>query len=639
MWRFTAKSSALHAALTGHTFSRFIATEFFGKADPQLVNLSVWPWMWAHELFGQPLGYNIVWLLSFILSGYGMYLLIRLLVPGENDWPALLSGLAYMLLPFHAAHAQGHFGAMHTEWLPLILAAGIYWLRKPRWWNAAIVGLLSIIQAWSEHHYFLWLAIALAVIAVFERQRLRNVWQQPAIRRQSIWLLAAFAIIIASYFPTFLLASSPTAALSLGEDQTIRFSADSFAYIIPAPFHSLWGTLADASFASLFTGNVAEATHFLGLTLLLSLVFFHQKIPARTWRLWLTIALTFYVISLGPRLHILGLVTPIPLPWAALQHLPIFDAIRTISRASIMVALAVCVLFAWVVRTQVKRPITVAILAICIVVEFLMIPTSGQSTALPPVYEQVKNMPGNMLIDIPAATNYTEASRALYASTFHGKEVLGDIALERGQDSLAFTIPHSYPVLRQILYLRTTDLRETRSEFFGQDLAETLPDVLRQLDVAGIVIHKNSLSALQVAALRNFLEKKVGLTPTEYPDEIFYAAHAGTVAHDGIFLVRGDGWGAVTRDVARSRLYAPIPQTATITIFNTSSQEAKVSLSAQLEGESAVHVVSADTSVDMTSGKPVELTIPPGQTMIRFMNQHSLPAVLINPLMTVNSAS
>ena len=135
LWRFEDKSQLLKSAITEGNIFPFIYQEFLGGSEAQLVNLSVWPWMWLHLLFGQPLAYNLIYLLSFVLSGYTVFLLttwlFRKYAGTTNYLVSFLAGLIYMFLPYHVAHGQGHFGTLQTFWLPLAILTLFWWFEKP----------------------------------------------------------------------------------------------------------------------------------------------------------------------------------------------------------------------------------------------------------------------------------------------------------------------------------------------------------------------------------------------------------------------------------------------------------------------------------------------------------------------------
>ena len=555
-------------------------TELFGGGEPRLVNNSTIPWLPLHLLLGQPLAYNSIWLLSFVLSGYFMYLLVFHLIPtpspyqGEGSrqapllakersaagrvrwrrqWAPFLAGLLYMFLPFHVAHALGHFGAMQTQWLPLVIWLTLLFVERQTWWRAVGLAAAITMQSWTEHHYLLWYALFLVILWVVHlipgpspyqgegsRQapllaKERSAAGRVRWRRQWMFLLALVSIFaLLPWWPTVRQAFSGGAGLTLGFAQTIRFSADLFAFVIPASFHSIWGEPLATLLADDFTGNVAEATHYLGLVPLLLVIFFSQRTPKHQLRLWLIVAAVFGLIALGPRLHLLGTVTGLPLPYTLIDGLPVFSAIRAVGRASVMVGLAFAVLFGWVVAQHVQHRRLAIIVGAIVGLEFLFMPVALQSAQLSPVYQAVAALPGETLIELPAATNYTAASRALYASRQHGKTVIGTIALERGQVRDDFANGRSLPAVRQLLYLRSKHLQEGRPDFHGQDLVETFADLARYLDVRAVVVHRDSLSAVQLLAVTNFLEEQAGLTPQEFGDTVLYQ-----LTND--FLGQGDG--------------------------------------------------------------------------------------------------
>ncbi len=530
-------------------------SDFLGGGEPRLINYSTLLWLPLQILFGQPLAYNLAWIMSFVLSGFCMYLLVRYLV--SNEWAAVLSGLYYMLLPYHLAHAHGHFGAMQLQWLPLAILLFIAFLRTPR--LAVALGFITvfIVQSWTEHHYALWLSMFLVLYTAFHWQQVKRIF-----REQKGALFAGlslfFLFVFLPYWPTIRLAGETNSLLELGQAQTIRFSADLISYVTPALFG-----------AAMFTGNATEATHYVGLVALLLIIFFRQRIPAGQYYFWLTVAAFFLVVSLGPRLHVLGHVLPVPLPYALVDGWPVFSSIRAVARASVMVGVACAVLLGWVVATQVRRPWIVGVLALLLMADFYWGALPTQSARISPAYSFVAELPGERLIELPAPTNYIVSSRALYASQQHGKEVVGSIALERAADAALLQEVRSLPALRQLLYLRTGQLRLDRPDFFDQALPETVRETMEWLDVGAIIIHRDSVSTLQLAALTNFLSQDLGLVATEFNDVIVYPVGAEQRGvGDGIFIARDGRWQNVGFDEERASVFAEIENEAGLTLYN-----------------------------------------------------------------------
>ena len=646
MWRFGATAQDLHQAVATHQLLPYLQGQFLGGGENRLVNLAIWPWLWLDLLVGQPLAYNIVWLLSFVLSGYGMYLLGRYLLKKTGtgiSWPAFIAGLYYMFLPFHEAHAQGHFGAMQMEWIPLIILLELYLWERFSWGKGVIFVGLCFIQAITDEHYMLWLLVLGIITIVAHRREVHiKLRQRQWLRSVIICALLTGLLVVLPYLPTLRLATQPNSLLALGTEQTVRFSADLFSFVIPAPWQSMWGNAFNSLFSKSFTGNPFEATQYLGITVLLAFLFFHRDIPKQQKVFWFWVAGIFGLIALGPQLHVFGHVTSIPLPYKLLSWLPIWSSIRTVGRAGAMVGLASSILLLWLLHTHRTNKGVLWLMGIGVLLEFLFIPVGLQSTALSPVYADVKAQMGSAILELPAGTNYTAASQALYASLFHGKTVLGDIALERQQSTDEFTPVKSAPGIRQLLFLRTTELRRDRSEFFNQSLPESLADALRYFDAGAIVIHTDSVSALQLAALRNFLEQDMGFTPRMYKDEVAYFFNPATlpVSSDGVFIMRDGNWQNVGFDPKRNSVFAEIPKTATITIVNIAKQTKTVTFSVTLAAESKVSAVLTAPGMPAATALPSQLIsftlpVPPGKTIVTFTAQGDGPAIIQNPSFTV----
>ncbi|MEX2054930.1 MAG: hypothetical protein WD972_02000 [Candidatus Andersenbacteria bacterium] len=651
LWRFEQESNKLSAAFADQKLGGFIYQEFLGGGPPRLINVAAWPWLPLHLLLGEPLAYNIVWLLSFILSGYIMYCLLSWLIQSESRaapprqliyLAAWTGGLYYMWLPFHVAHSQGHFGAMQTQWIPLIVWLLLRWLKRPTFTSSLLVTAALILQAWSEHHYIFWSAIVVVFLLVWQRQRLLAAMRMP---QGKIYLVSMATLLIVGvvlpYLPTIREAGQGQNTLALGIDQTIRFSADPFSYVVPASFHSLWGDLSAQLFTDDFTGNVTEATHYLGLLPLLLLFFFHQRLPQDQKKWWTIIAISFFVISLGPRLHILGYVTTIPLPYALVDSWPVFSAIRTVNRSGVMVGLATSVLLGWLLVTQAKRTWSYVLISGLILLEFVWLPAPTQSTELPNVYQLIKERPGLALIELPAATNYTAASRALYASTIHNKEVVANIALERTFRADVLEENVSLPALRQLLYVKTAALDKNRAEFLGQDLSETMREVMHHLDALTILIHTDSLSAPQTASIRAFLETRLLLQPHTFPNILLYEVPPLASDVDGVYAERGTGW-EYEYNVDTTETTAVIAQHATVRFVNLNPTPQRIEIQGRVvEGVDTVSISQSDIPLQTLAATPgevltMEIVVAPGEQ--HFSLTTSGPLTLSNPSFKVAPA-
>ena len=653
LWRFDDRIDAVRQDISDGGIGSAIVSEF-GGGEPRLVNLSVWPWMWVHLLFGEPIAYNIIWLCSFVLSGYGMFLLVNYLFKrhGEEDFsdesniilklaPAFIAGLVYMLLPFHVAHSFGHFGAMQTQWIPLIILTLYMLMEKLTVVRAVMFMLLVTIQAWTEHHYMLWLGVFM-VWLLFYSVGIGKKWKGS--KRTLLYMVLVGAVfiftVVIPYWPTIQLAVQPNSVIELRDEQLVRFSADPLAYVVPAPFHTLWGWLSNNLFGQHFTGNVQESTLYLGLVPALLILFYHQKIPKKQKKFWLWTVIIFWIISLGPKLHIMGYVTRIPMPYGLIDNLPIMSVVRTVVRAAVLVNVGWVVLLAWVLKTQLKRTSSVIVVVMFVLVEFLFWPMPTMSWQTPLVYEQIKDMGGEAVIEIPAATNYLVASRALYGSRVHNKELINNIALERASGAEAYQEVRSMPALRQLLYLRTDHIIEGREEFLRQDMVETLFDVTKWLNAQQIIVHQDSLSNKQRDAVIDLLEKRAGLKRTEVEDTWLYEVTDNNQG-DGVFIARDDGWKKVALNEEKNEVSAEIESKAGFTIYNVNKEASVVRLiwAAGEEDNNSLDI-STDTKVIEDSGmvdgvRTVTILVEPGKTAVDFVNNKDGVLKIFEPVMKV----
>jgi hypothetical protein len=207
------------------------------------------------------------------------------------------------------------------------------------------------------------------------------------------------------------------------------------AYVLPNPNHPLapealrqWLTpRPDAYFE-----NVASLT-FVALATILVAWRAGWRIP----RLWGGFALMFGALALGPFVHVAGINTHVPGPWALLRYVPVIGLARTPSRFSVVLMLAVAVLFAsalcWLGRRwPERRRALLAAFGAVLIFELLPAPRPLYSAAVPRIYDHVAEGQADVrVLELPfgvrdgtsSAGNFT--ARSQYFQTAHGKRLIG----------------------------------------------------------------------------------------------------------------------------------------------------------------------------------------------------------------------
>ena len=196
---------------------------------------------------------------------------------------------------------------------------------------------------------------------------------------------------------------------------------------------------------------------------------------------WITSAVVFAVLSLGPLLQINGrstfdldgLEVNVPLPFILLHYIPVVKANRVPNRFSVVLMLALAVLAGfgayWLLRQaarfkqQAARGWLVAcclLLAALLLFEHWSVPLPLTDARIPPVYEQVAAEPGDFaILQLPMGWRNSfgvqgaESTQTQYYQTYHHKRLLsGNISRN---PPFKFDYFRQQPILDSLITLQT----------------------------------------------------------------------------------------------------------------------------------------------------------------------------------------
>jgi hypothetical protein len=211
------------------------APMFFPSANVLALSevlLSLVPLSWmVQTLTGNPvLAYNVVFAVTFPLSGLAAYALARDLT-GRTD-AAIVAGLAFMLAPYRAAQLA-HVQVLAYFWTPLVLLGLHRYLRDPR-------------RRWLVLFGGAWLAQALANgYAMFHVSILVALWILWFARsaRTALPILGAWALAALPLAPILLKYLEVHSALHLTRDinEVRRFGVDLADFLTAPPDLLVWG--------------------------------------------------------------------------------------------------------------------------------------------------------------------------------------------------------------------------------------------------------------------------------------------------------------------------------------------------------------------------------------------------------------
>jgi hypothetical protein len=301
------------------------------------------PLVW---LTGNPiLGYDVAFLLTYVLAGCGMYLLARELT-GRRD-AAFLAGVMFAFSPLRALHVS-HLQVLAWGWMPIALwglhrfMAAVKDPPRIRVAWLAVFAAAFITQAFSNGYFLYYLALASAFVVIGE---LASHSMSGADRlRTAGWLAVAAACILACVgivAVAYLSVRRQYGFVRPYGDWAI-FSANLRSYVSAPLSARFWAVLSHGD-------DFPERQLFPGLVILVAsgAALWPGAERRRATILYALLAAVALVLSLGPepaawshRLLPWG-----PYLWVA-RVIPGMDGLRVPARLSVIVLMALSVLAA-----------------------------------------------------------------------------------------------------------------------------------------------------------------------------------------------------------------------------------------------------------------------------------------------------
>jgi len=403
---------------------------------------------------------NVILIFSFVISGYGAYLLVYYLLHaspspvGDGGGPgwgslhlaAFTAGLVYAFTASRFVYtALGHYDMVSTEWLPFYVLFLLKALRQPTnpppasssddfsrrffsrrlwgWLNpkttevvttklrdnryALAAGLFAALAMYCEMTFGIFLGLFTLLYLASPSPAGGGGPGWGLLRRLAVLAITAAVLYLPVLIPTLRELLQGDYALE-GWGGADFLSVDLLGFFTPTIFHPLWGQWAKQA-----TAQFADIhTVFLGY-LAPALAVFAVVRYRRQLAVWAVTALTSAILALGPLLHVNGrtlfdldgLEINVPLPFIILHYLPIVQANRVPNRFSVLLTLALAVLVGFAAADLLarlrRRPLALGLaglLAFLLVFESLAVPLPLTDARVPDVYRQIASEPGDFAI-------------------------------------------------------------------------------------------------------------------------------------------------------------------------------------------------------------------------------------------------
>ena len=267
---------------------------------------------------GPVLTFNVLVTLAYSLSAWSAYLAIRRYVPSHGA--AACGGLVYGFSPAMIGHSH-HPNLILTlllPWLFVLLDEILVHQRRSPVWLGVALGAVAAAQLLIGAELFagmvlLGLVLLVVLVAV----------HRHSLRERGLYAATALAVCLVVFE---LLAALPLRAQIAGPGRVhsdvteeVRGSSDLLAFVTPSRVSAIAPEVA-IRLGDQFAGT-KETYLGIPLLILVAVVFARRRSPVV--RIGFAMLVVCMVLSLGSRLRVGGLVTPVPLPWSAVESLPV----------------------------------------------------------------------------------------------------------------------------------------------------------------------------------------------------------------------------------------------------------------------------------------------------------------------------
>lgn len=334
--------------------------------------------------------HNVALFLGFALTGYGAFVLARLVT--QSSSAALCSGIWFAFFSFRFTHLT-HLQHLWAMWLPLTLAALLWFAQKPTAKRAALFGAAFLMNGLTNLHWFAFGSVAIGLSMLMLAKRDRRYW---------IGAIAAIVIACSLMVPVLLPYQRVSELYPFRGDanETMQYSAQAKDWLVSS-LHSRWYAkqLADV------TVN-PERWLFPGV---LVLVFALLGISRRAGLALVWVALGF-AGSLGLNTLFGRLL---------FEYVPLFKGIRVPARWS-FIAYTGLALLAAIGIARIRSKAIHALIAILFLVECWVAPIRYfLTTPTPPVYAHVQGP----LVELPL-----DSHEYMLRATAHHQPMVNGVA-------------------------------------------------------------------------------------------------------------------------------------------------------------------------------------------------------------------
>lgn len=372
---------------------------------------------------------NILYLLTFILSGWGVYLLLKEL-SGKTS-PAIIAGLLFTFSPYRLSRLS-HLHILSTQWMPFIFLFLHRFARKPTWKNGLLASLFYVLQGLSCNYYAVFLYPIIFLWAFFFLLSQRAFWTWRILTISAVSTGLALMLFIPFFLPYLDLRQTLGFTRSVSEARV--FSAHWASYLSASQFNRIYGKLTTQFAVGPFPGERWLFPGLVGVMLSVVAILKHSSKTRRLlWGYGAILGFSF-LMTFGPRWSFFG--REIDSPYRLFfNYFPGWSGIRVPARMHMISTLSLSILAGLGAASlgRIFKPVAQKVffsaVGALILLESFSIPLPLIRVPPPaPVYHWLATQPGKaVILELPMPVANGERWREtsyVYSSIFHWKPLV-----------------------------------------------------------------------------------------------------------------------------------------------------------------------------------------------------------------------
>jgi len=234
-WEIQSLKAGLKNFWNGNVFSPHQGTVLYADYYPALTLFAFPLAALSHNLI---FSYNVLFILSFILCAWGMYLLVFHLTRVRAA--ALVAGIVIAFCPFRMAHIS-HLELLYFAWILFCFFFLHRFFENPTYKNLAGVGVFFVLQALNCAYYGVFLALFIGLFILYFG------YKKQFFKRKDFWIkmsLLAFGcfVVLLPFFSPFLRVHKQ---MMFTRDvlEAEHYSAELQHFLRVPPSNTVWGDL------------------------------------------------------------------------------------------------------------------------------------------------------------------------------------------------------------------------------------------------------------------------------------------------------------------------------------------------------------------------------------------------------------